>query len=29
MLDSHHPHEPYPWVDMTPDEVLETLVYEL
>ena len=29
MLDSHRPHEPHPWVDMTPDEVLETLVYEL
>ena len=32
MPDSHAPHsshEPHPWADMTPDEVLEALVYEL
>ncbi len=24
-----HAHEPHPWSEMTPDQVLDTLVYEL
>jgi hypothetical protein len=26
---SHAAHEPHPWAEMTPDEVLDALVYEL
>ena len=29
MSDSNASHEPHPWVDKTPDEVLRALVYEL
>ena len=25
----HTGHEPHPWIEMSPDQVLETLVYEL
>src|SRR5262245_58959714 len=25
----HTSHEPHPWIEMSPDQVLETLVYEL
>src|SRR5262245_40563011 len=25
----HAAHEPHPWIEMSPDQVLETLVYEL
>jgi hypothetical protein len=28
-LPLHSPHEPHPWSDLTPDQVLERLVYEL
>ena len=29
MSDSNASHEPHPWADKTPDEVLRALVYEL
>ena len=29
MSDAHISHEPHPWADKTPDEVLRALVYEL
>ena len=29
MSDSNASHEPHPWVDKTPDDVLRALVYEL
>jgi hypothetical protein len=29
MSDSHASHEPHPWADKTPDDVLRALVYEL
>ena len=28
-LPLHSPHEPHPWSDLAPDEVLERLVYEI
>jgi len=27
--DTHAAHEPHPWLDLTPDEVLDRLVHEL
>jgi hypothetical protein len=27
--DAHAAHEPHPWLDLTPDEVLDRLVHEL
>ena len=27
--DSHAAHEPHPWLDLTPDDVLDRLVHEL
>jgi hypothetical protein len=27
--DAHAAHEPHPWLDLTPDEVLERLVHDL
>ena len=29
LSDPHAAHEPHPWVDLTPDQVLEKLVHEL
>jgi hypothetical protein len=29
MSDSNASHEPHPWIDKTPDDVLRSLVYEL
>ncbi len=29
MSDSNASHEPHPWADKTPDDVLQALVYEL
>jgi|SRR5437870_872971 hypothetical protein len=28
-LPAHTSHEPHPWIDLTPDEVLDTLIHEL
>ena len=27
--DAHAAHEPHPWLDLTPDEVLDRLIHEL
>ena len=27
--DAHAAHEPHPWLDLTPDEVLDQLIHEL